>query len=385
LHWVFEDIVPPSLAEAMKTESEQESQQRLRLLYVACTRAMELLVLPDLSWTDDAAWMRAIDFKLQDVPELDISKFIKKPYERPTENPNMQTPEVFESERSRIDKAFPVIRWIRPSDGDRDLVQFQSAPAVAWEQPIEPTTPVQGSSLRGIILHKLMEEFLTGELDVSPETAERRSLGLIRELVPADTPTPQLDVQELAATALRTIALKELSDDRDNVIAEVPVYGSIGAVDRLIAGRADAVRYRNGDAEIVFDWKSDVDPKADDRATYAHQLAQYVHVLRAKRGAIVYMTTGEIQWVEPAWASPTQELLGFGEIRSWIPGLGIRAQHFRKAGDQRCASVGRKLVEILLPPFHRRQVRLSPERLRGVIIAEAELGACARSSCAGSR
>ena len=239
------------------------------------------------------------------MPELDISKFIKKPYERPTENPNMQTPEVFESERSRIDKAFPVIRWIRPSDGDRDLVQFQSAPAVAWEQPIEPTTPVQGSSLRGIILHKLMEEFLTGELDVSPETAERRSLGLIRELVPADTPTPQLDVQELAATALRTIALKELSDDRDNVIAEVPVYGSIGAVDRLIAGRADAVRYRNGDAEIVFDWKSDVDPKADDRATYAHQLAQYVHVLRAKRGAIVYMTTGEIQWVEPAWASPT--------------------------------------------------------------------------------
>lgn len=305
LHWVLRDIVPPSLAEAMKTESEQESQQRLRLLYVACTRAMELLVLPDLSWTDDAAWMRAIDFKLQGVPELDISRFIKKPYEESAEKPNMQTPEVFESERARIDSAFPVIRWIRPSDGDRDLVQFQTAPAVAWEQPIEPTTPVQGNSLRGIILHKLMEEFLTGELDVSPEAAERRSLGLIRELVPADTPTPQLDVQELAATALRTIALKALSDDRDNVIAEVPVYGSIGAVDRLIAGRADAVRYRNSDAEIVFDWKSDVDPKADDRAAYAHQLAQYVHVLRAKRGAIVYMTTGEIQWVESAKVSTT--------------------------------------------------------------------------------
>ena len=80
-------------------------------------------------------------------------------------------------------------------------------------------------------------------------------------------------------------------------------YTRIGVADRLIAGRADAVRYRNGDAEMVFDWKSDVDPKADDRTTYAHQLAQYVHVLRAKRGAIVYMTTGEIQWVEPARAS----------------------------------------------------------------------------------
>lgn len=50
LHWVLGDIVSPSLAEAMAAESEQESQQRLRLLYVACTRAMELLVLPALSW-----------------------------------------------------------------------------------------------------------------------------------------------------------------------------------------------------------------------------------------------------------------------------------------------------------------------------------------------
>jgi hypothetical protein len=56
---------------------------------------------------------------------------------------------------------------------------------------------------------------------------------------------------------------------------------------------------------MVFDWKSDVDPKADDRAAYAHQLAQYVHVLRAKLGAIVYMTTGEIQWVESARVSTT--------------------------------------------------------------------------------
>jgi len=306
LHWVLRDIVPPSLAEAMITESEEESQQRLRLLYVACTRAMDLLVLPDLSWTDDAAWMRAIDFKLQDVPELDISRLVKKPYERPAEHPNMQTPEVFEAEQSRINKAFLDIRWIRPSDGDPDLVQFHAAPAVAWEQPIEPTSPVRGSSLRGIILHKLMEDFLTGELEESAEAAERRSSRLVRELVPADAPMPQLDVQELSATALRTIALKELSDDRDNVIAEVPVYGTIGVdIDRLIAGRADAVRYRNGDAEIVFDWKSDVDSKPDDHATYAHQLAQYVHVLRAKRGAIVYMTTGEIQWVEPAQVSTT--------------------------------------------------------------------------------
>src|SRR5204863_472130 len=99
--------------------------------------------------------------------------------------------------------------------GNRDLVQFQTAPAVAWEQPIEPTTPVQGSSLRGIILHKLMEEFLTGQLNVSAEAAQRRSLGRIRELIPADTPTPQLDVQELAAP------ISSLTPRRSTAIPEV--------------------------------------------------------------------------------------------------------------------------------------------------------------------
>ena len=49
--------------------------------------------------------------------------------------------------------------------------------------------------------------------------------------------------------------------------------------------------------------KLNVDPKPSELATYAHQLARYVHVLSAKRGAIVYMTTGEIQWVESAHVS----------------------------------------------------------------------------------
>ena len=64
-----------------------------------------------------------------------------------------------------------------------------------------------------------------------------------------------------------------------------------------MAGRADAVRYRSGKPHIVFDWKSDVAPDASARAGYASQLAQYVHVLGAERGAIVYMTLDQVQWV----------------------------------------------------------------------------------------
>jgi CRISPR-associated exonuclease Cas4 len=158
----------------------------------------------------------------------------------------------------------------------------------------------QGGPVRGVILHNLMEEFLTGELEESAQAVERRCSSLVQELGSIDEPLPNVNAQEVAATALRTISLPELSNDRENLIPEVPVYGSIGTeMNHLVSGRADAVRYRNGAAEIVFDWKSDLRPEPAQRATYAHQLAQYVNVLGAKRGAIVYMTPGEIQWIDP--------------------------------------------------------------------------------------
>jgi hypothetical protein len=62
-----------------------------------------------------------------------------------------------------------------------------------------------------------------------------------------------------------------------------------------------------GQPHIVFDWKSDVDPDAASRADYANQLRQYVHVLGADRdvlgadrGAVVYMTSGRVEWINKA-------------------------------------------------------------------------------------
>jgi CRISPR-associated exonuclease Cas4 len=82
------------------------------------------------------------------------------------------------------------------------------------------------------------------------------------------------------------------------LVPEVPVYGILaGDPLRLVSGRADAVQYRDGHARIVFDWKSDVAPEPATRQEYANQLGIYVDVLGAEQGAIVYMTTGQIQWV----------------------------------------------------------------------------------------
>jgi CRISPR-associated exonuclease Cas4 len=305
LQWVLGDIVPPSLAEAMTSEAAEASQERLRLLYVACTRAMDLLVLPELSWADDATWARAIDFKLPDVPELDISHLAKKPVERAPGARNGQTLHLFEAQQAHLDQSFRRIHWIRPSDADPDIVPVEMPGALAWEQTFEPAPQTAGSSMRGVILHKLMEELLTGEVAPSVEALRRRCAALMAQLPPTERSMPRLDVDELAATAWRTFCLPELAHDQEELVPEVPVYGRIaGGQGCLVSGRADAVRYQDSRARIVFDWKSDVSPETATRAAYAHQLAQYVQALGADRGAIVYMTTGQIDWIDAAPLTP---------------------------------------------------------------------------------
>jgi CRISPR-associated exonuclease Cas4 len=47
----------------------------------------------------------------------------------------------------------------------------------------------------------------------------------------------------------------------------------------------------------VFDWKSDVGPTAGDGQAYAGQLLQYLETIGAPRGAVVYLTLGELDWI----------------------------------------------------------------------------------------
>ncbi|WP_316192526.1 MULTISPECIES: UvrD-helicase domain-containing protein [unclassified Bradyrhizobium] len=299
LHWMLGDVVPPALADAMTSQAQEEAEERLRLLYVACTRAMDLLVLPALSWSANASWARTVDLQLDQVADLNIANLARKSFARPVETANTQTRPQFETEQADVERAFARIRWIRPSDADPDLVTFDRPAATAWDQPAEPISVQGAGSARGIVLHKIMEELVTGEVEANVSAIRERSTLLVQQLYGPAAPESALDAHELAETALRTWSLPELASNRAGLIAEVPVYGRLaGDGERLVAGRADAVRYVAGRPQIVFDWKSDVDPDAASRADYANQLGQYVHVLGAERGAVVYMTAGRIEWVE---------------------------------------------------------------------------------------
>ena len=137
LHWVLGDVVPPDLADAINAGRQQASEERLRLLYVACTRAMDLLVLPEFSWSGEASWARAVDFKLDQLPELNITHFAKRKI-KSRRTPEQAKPCAIRCPAIRRRVLIRTIRWIWPSDGDPDLVSFEVSGGFAWDHPAEP-------------------------------------------------------------------------------------------------------------------------------------------------------------------------------------------------------------------------------------------------------
>jgi hypothetical protein len=82
---------------------------------------------------------------------------------------------------------------------------------------------------------------------------------------------------QIAATALRPLQLPEIAALRMRLVPEWPIYGLVGD---------------GGGAEMVIDWKSDVDPNEKDRRFHGGQLEDYVRAMGAARGPLVYMTPG---------------------------------------------------------------------------------------------
>lgn len=87
-----------------------------------------------------------------------------------------------------------------------------------------PASEVTGSATRGIILHKLMEEVLTGETQDTPAELERRAADLLAQLgrEPSADPKSGIPPREVAATVARTLLLPEIAALRPRLISSVP-------------------------------------------------------------------------------------------------------------------------------------------------------------------
>lgn len=292
---------PPDYEDIKAKNVVESTRERVRLWYVATTRARDLLILPRHSTKlSDKSWTRIVDLGLEELPAFGATS-IRVPVEVPPRSgENLQTREIFAAEAAKIIADRKTVTWRRPSRAELDLQESDAVESAVTTEAVEiPPSVVVGSSTRGVILHKLIEEILMGETQDTSADVEARAGELLTQIRIKAAQEPQADISpaELSATILRTLALPEIKALRHRLVAELPVFGNsvTGEGEMLISGLADAVALdENGAIEVVIDWKSDVAPDVAALDHYRQQIGDYRKQTKAKRALVVLMTSGQV-------------------------------------------------------------------------------------------
>ncbi|MFC3784084.1 exodeoxyribonuclease-5 [Sphingopyxis italica] len=306
-------VAPKGYEDARQAEKDELDRERIRLWYVAATRARELLLLPRLDVVPQkGAWIGLVDLLPSDLPAFDAAKLAAGAVEPATAVTNGQTRETFAQEAAGIVDLQTHLTWLAPSrDEDAGGLVMRVEEAAVWpgdrEAPppvLDAPAPIQGGRERGLILHKLMEEVLTGELGVAPERLSARAAVLVRSFgrTPACDAAVGLSPDELGECVTRTLAIAEIAVLRADLLPEFPVYALREEDAGLVAtaGVADALTTDDdGRPVVIVDWKSDVAPEQATIEHYRAQVRAYLAVAGAERGLIVMMTTGQVIEVAP--------------------------------------------------------------------------------------
>jgi exodeoxyribonuclease-5 len=224
------------------------------------------------------------------------------------ETQNHQDAQAWSAEAERIAHARKAVAWRRPSRHEDKISLAEACESEllaesmgAWQSDDDwaGAAGVQGGRERGIVLHKLMEEVLTGEtLDDEPSLRERARV-LIAEmgLKEARDAHAGLYSPELAACVARGFSLPEVAVLRSRLVPETPVYHvrESDAEASFLAGVADALAFDDdGRVEAVIDWKSDVNPGEKELFLYRDQVRDYLTAVNGKRGFIVFLSSGHV-------------------------------------------------------------------------------------------
>lgn len=308
------DVLPAGYEAARQAEQEELERERMRLWYVAVTRARELLILPRLDVAlPKSAWLGLVDLSLPQLPALDTSYLPDSWAKVGAEAVNAQSREDFAAEAHVILRTQKSLTWRAPSrDENTSGPLLREEETALWAGSVEDaqaamvaTTSVQGGRERGLILHKLIEEVLTGETEENEATLLKRATTLIRALnkVPVDDPAAGLCADEMVRCVVKTLTLPEVSSLRPLLVPELPVYAHCEKGTEVIAtaGVADAVAVgRDGRPIAIVDWKSDVNSDAQTLEHYRSQVSTYLDMTGAERGLIVLMTHGTVITIAPS-------------------------------------------------------------------------------------
>jgi len=124
----------PTIDAANVAEAADLMNERVRLWYVACTRARDLLVIPSYARFPkkggENVWAKIVELGLADIPELDVSSFTAVAAAAPAAAQNMQTARIFQTEADKIAGETPKFNWIQPSREEKEgeTVKLPAAP-----------------------------------------------------------------------------------------------------------------------------------------------------------------------------------------------------------------------------------------------------------------
>lgn len=292
-------------------EQGELTRERVRLWYVALTRARDLLLLPRQSERINGDWLSLVTLDIASLPPLDLTGLTATVAPTIATVGNLQDIVKWEREAATIATSERKIQWRQPSRHEGTEVPVKAADEVfAGIEAFADQMPfaadkilIQGGRERGLVLHKLMEEVLSGETPDDEPALKSRAEALLAQLGlrgHADASAGPSSA-ELASTVKRTLLLTEIAELRPRLQPEFWVYAGTEA-DRtvsLIAGVADAIAVDgSGRTELVIDWKSDVDPTAAVVEQYRAQVRDYLVATGAVLGLIVFMTSGRIERVQ---------------------------------------------------------------------------------------
>ena len=254
-----------------------------------------------------SAWVSVVDLALHELPALELERAPIESAEGEAHAGNEQTRKVFAAQAGAIREQERTIVCRAPSRGESEAgpVLHKAEPEILADDgdgaPVDSgaAPPVRGGLDRGLILHKLIEEVLTGETAETVTALEPRAESLIGELgCPVETDAALgLNPAELAECVVRALSLPEIAEIKSDLVAEFPVYASTVAEteEEAVAGIADAIALdAAGRPRVVVDWKSDVDPSLETVEHYLAQVRTYLVMTGADRGLIVMMTGGRV-------------------------------------------------------------------------------------------
>jgi ATP-dependent exoDNAse (exonuclease V) beta subunit len=292
-----------------QTEKEAQRRERVRLWYVALTRARDLLLLPRQTERIPNDWFSLFTLDINALPLIDLTTFNGTLDRSAGSAVNVQDLATWEREAVIITASERRIVWHQPSrhEGPENPAEITDEIFVGPEAPLErlpraddEIKAIEGGRERGVILHKLLEEVLTRETDENVPALQARGAELLAELGLLDTKDASrgFSSSEMASTVHSALQLPDVAALRPRLQPEFRVYAGVQAGQKmsLTAGIADAVAFDNkGRVEAVVDWKSDVDPTPGQMEIYRAQVRDYLAATGAQLGLVVFLTSNLVE------------------------------------------------------------------------------------------